>query len=120
MPQYVDGFVLPVPTKNLARYRALARKAAKIWMEHGALQYRECIGDDLNTKFGLPFPRVIKPKKGESLMFSWIVYKSRKDRDRINVKVMKDPRLAAMCDPKDMPFDCKRMLCGGFTTFVVG
>jgi uncharacterized protein YbaA (DUF1428 family) len=89
-------------------------------MEHGALEYRECVGDDLDTKFGLPFPRVIKPKKGETVVFAWIVYKSKKERNRIMVKVMKDPRLNSMMDPKGMPFDCKRMLCGGFNTLVVG
>lgn len=117
---YVDGFVLPVPKKNIPAYRRLAQKAAKIWKEHGALEYRECVGDDLAVKFGLPFPRTIKVKPSETVVFSWIVYKSRAQRDRVNAKVMKDPRLATMCDPKNMPFDCKRMSWGGFKVLVQG
>ncbi|MEP0846224.1 MAG: DUF1428 domain-containing protein [Phycisphaerae bacterium] len=117
---YVDGFVLPVPKKNIPAYRRLAQQAAKIWKEHGALEYRECVGDDLGVKFGLPFPRTIKVKPGETVVFSWIVYKSRAQRDRVNAKVMKDPRLATMCDPKKMPFDCKRMSWGGFKVLVQG
>lgn len=116
--RYVDGFVLPVPKKNLAAYRRLARKAGRIWREHGALEYRECAGDDLNLKWAVPFPRLAKLKPGETVVFSWIIYKSRAHRDRVNVKVMKDPRLTAMCDPKDMPFDCKRIACGGFKVLV--
>ena len=118
MAHYVDGFVLPVPKKNLNAYRRIAQKAAKIWREHGALDYKECVGDDLNVKFGVPFPRGIRIKSGETVIFSYIVYKSRAHRDRVNAKVMKDPRIANMCDPKDMPFDCKRMLYGGFKTLV--
>jgi uncharacterized protein YbaA (DUF1428 family) len=118
MPKYVDGFVLPVPKKNLAAYRRMAQKASKIWKELGALEYRECVGDDLNIKFCLPFPRGIKTKPGETVFFSYIVYKSRAHRDAVNKKVMKDPRIANMCDPKNMPFDCKRMLYGGFKTLV--
>jgi len=116
--KYVDGFVLPVAKKNIAEYRRLAKKAAKIWREYGALEYRECVGDDLNVKWALPFPRGIKIKPGETVVFSWIVYKSRAHRDRVNAKVMKDPRLAEMGDPKNMPFDCKRMMYGGFKTLV--
>jgi len=112
--KYVDGFVLPVPKKNLAAYRRLARKAAKIWREYGALDYKECAGDDLKVKFGVPFPRLIKPRPGETVVFSYIVFKSRAHRDRVNAKVMKDPRVAEMCDPKKMPFDVKRMAYGGF------
>ena len=115
--RYVDGYVLPVPRKNLPAYRLMARKAGKIWREHGALEYRECAGDDLQVKWGLPFPRAFKLKRGETVVFSWIVFKSRADRDRINAKVMKDPRLNDM-DPKKMPFDVKRMVFGGFKTFV--
>ena len=118
MPHYVDGFVLPVPKKNLAAYQRMAQKASKIWLEHGALDYRECAGDDLNVKVGLPFPRGIKTKPGETVVFAYIVYKSRKDRDRVNAKVMADPRVAGLCDPKNMPFDCHRMLYGGFKTLV--
>jgi len=115
---YVDGFVLPLPKKNIAEYRRIAKKAAKIWREYGALEYRECVGDDLNVKWALPFPRGIRIKPGETVVFSWIVYKSRAHRDRVNAKAMKDPRLAEMGDPKNMPFDCKRMMYGGFKTLV--
>lgn len=118
MPHYVDGFVLPVPKKNLAAYRRLAQKASKLWREHGALDYRECVGDDLAVKVGTPFPRGIAAKSGETIVFSYIVYKSRAHRDRVNALVMKDPRIAKMCDPKKMPFDCNRMLYGGFKTIV--
>ena len=118
MATYVDGFVLPVPKKNLAAYTRLAKKASKIFKEYGALDYKECVGDDLNAKFAMPFPRGIKTKPGETVVFSYIVYKSRAHRDKVNAKIMKDPRIAAMCDPKDMPFDCKRMLYGGFKCIV--
>jgi uncharacterized protein YbaA (DUF1428 family) len=120
--RYVDGYVLPVPKKNLQAYRRMAQKAGKIWREHGALDYKECAGDDLNVKFGVPFPRMIKLKPGETVVFSWIMFKSRADRDRINAKVMKDPRLARMMekmmDPKSRPFDHKRMVYGGFKILV--
>jgi uncharacterized protein YbaA (DUF1428 family) len=96
----------------------MAKKAGAIWREHGALEYRECVGDDLKVKFGVPFPRSVKAKPGETVVFSWIVFKSRAHRDRVNSKVMKDPRLANMCDPKSMPFDCKRMAWGGFKVLV--
>jgi uncharacterized protein YbaA (DUF1428 family) len=115
--RYVDGYVLPVPGKNLPAYRRMARKAGKIWREHGALEYRECAGDDLRVKYGMPFPRQMKLKRGETVVFSWIVYKSRAHRDRVNAKVMKDPRLAGM-NSKPMPFDLKRMVYGGFKTLV--
>jgi uncharacterized protein YbaA (DUF1428 family) len=111
---YVDGFLLPVPRKNLAAYRRMAAKAGKIWREHGALEYRECVGDDLDVKYGLPFPKAMKLKAGEIPVFSWIVYKSKGDRDRVNAKVMKDPRM----DAKSMPFDLKRMAYGGFKILV--
>lgn len=113
---YVDGYVLPLPKKNLAAYRRMATKASKIWREHGALEYRECVGDDLDVKFGTPFPKGIKTKPGETVVFAYVVYKSRAHRDKVNAKVMKDPRLAEMCDPKNMPFDCARMISGGFKT----
>ncbi len=116
--RYVDGYVLPVPKKNLQTYRRMAQKAGKIWREHGALEYRECAGDDLNVKFGVSFPRTVRLKRGETVVFSWIVFKSRAHRDRVNAKVMKDPRLANMMDAKSMPFDCKRMICGGFKVIV--
>ncbi len=112
---YVDGFVLPVPRKNLAAYRRMAQKAGRIWQEYGALEFRECVGDDLDVKMGKSFPRQLQLKRGETVVFSWIVYRSRAHRDQVNAKVMKDPRLAA--DTK-MPFDVKRMLYGGFKTLV--
>jgi uncharacterized protein YbaA (DUF1428 family) len=115
--RYVDGYVLPVPKKQMQTYRRIAQKAGRIWREHGALEYRECVGDDLNVKWGVGFPRMIKLKGGETVVFSWIVFKSRAHRDRVNAKVMKDPRLANM-DPKSMPFDIKRMVYGGFKTLV--
>ena len=115
---YVDGFVLPLPQKNLADYRRMSATAGKVWKDHGALEYRECVGDDLNVKMGLPFPRLVKPKAGEAVVFSWIVYKSRAHRDRVNAKVMKDPRLAASMEGKPMPFDMKRMAYGGFKVIV--
>ena len=116
--RYVDGFVLPIPTKNLPAYRRMARKAGRIWREHGALEYRECAGDDFNVKQVVPFPRQMKIKRGETVVFAWIGYKSRAHRDRVNAKVMKDPRLAKMCAPNNMPFDCKRLVCGGFKVLV--
>ncbi len=116
--RYVDGFVLAVPKKNLQAYRRMARKAEKIWRELGALDYKECVGEDLKVKLGIPFPRMIKVKPGETVVFSWIMYKDRAHRDRVNAKVMKDPRIASMCDPKSMPFDCKRMCYGGFEVLV--
>jgi uncharacterized protein YbaA (DUF1428 family) len=115
---YVDGFVLPVPKKKLAAYKKMARLAGKIWREHGALQFRECVGDDLNIKMGLPFPKLVKPKAGETILFSYIVYKSRAHRDRVNAKVMKDPRLGASMEGVEMPFDVKRMAYGGFKVLV--
>jgi uncharacterized protein YbaA (DUF1428 family) len=116
--RYVDGFVLPVPKKNLAAYRRLAQKASKIWKEHGALEYRECAGDDLNVKMGLPFPRMMKTKPGETVVFAWIVYKSRAHRDSVNAKVMKDERIAKMMQNDSPPFDYKRMAYGGFEVIV--
>ena len=116
--RYVDGYVLPVPRKKLQAYRRLARKAGKIWREHGALEFLECVGEDLTVKMGAPFPRRIKLKPGETVMFSWVGFKSRAHRDRVNARVMKDPRLATMCDPKNMPFDVKRMSYGGFKILV--
>lgn len=118
MPKYTDGFVLPVARRNLKAYIRLARKAARIWREYGALDYKECVGDDLKSEFAMPFPRGIRTRPGETVVFSWIVYKSRAHRDKVNAKIMKDPRIAAMCDPKDMPFDSKRMLHGGFKVVV--
>jgi uncharacterized protein YbaA (DUF1428 family) len=116
--RYVDGFVLPVPRKNLGAYRRLARKCGKIWMEYGALEYVECVADDVKPGKFTSFPQSVKLKPGEVVWFSWIVYKSRKHRDQVNAKVMKDPRLGATMDPKAMPFDSKRMVYGGFRTMV--
>ena len=114
---YVDGYVLPVPKKNVDAYRRMAKKASKIWREHGALEYRECVGDDLDIKGLVPFPQRIKVKKDETVIFAWVVFKSRAHRDRVNAKVMKDPRLTEM-DPHAMPFDHKRMSFGGFKVLV--
>ena len=118
MGRYVDGFVLPVQKKNVQAYRRLARAAGKIWREHGALEYRECAGDDLKVKMGMPFPRMARLKRGETVFFSWIVYKSRAHRDRVNAKVMKDPRIPRMMAGKSMPFDMKRIAYGGFKILV--
>jgi uncharacterized protein YbaA (DUF1428 family) len=115
---YVDGFVVPVPRKNLPAYRRLAKKAGKIWREYGALDYKEWISDDVKVGKWTSFPRSVKLKRGETVVFAWIAYKSRADRDRINAKVMKDPRLSAMMDPKSMPFDGKRLIYGGFKLLI--
>ncbi len=115
---YVDGFVVPVPKAKLAAYRAMARKAGKVWREHGAIDYHECIADDVTVGKRTSFPRSVKLKAGEVVVFSYIVYKSRRDRDRINKAVMTDPRLQSMMDPKTMPFDGKRMFWGGFKSLV--
>ena len=116
--RYVDGFVVPVPTDKLPAYRRMAQKTGKVWMEHGALEYVECVADDVKPGKRTSFPQSVKLKPGEIVVFSYIVYKSRAQRDRIMAKVMKDPRLAAMMDPTTMPFDAKRMFYGGFKTLV--
>ena len=118
--RYVDGFVVPVPKKKLAAYRRLAQKAGKVWREHGAIEFCECVADDVKWGKRTSFPRSVKLKPSETVFFSYIVYKSRKDRDRVNAKVMKDPRLNAMGGIDDMPFDAKRMIFGGFKVFVAG
>jgi len=116
---YVDGFVLPVPEKNLKAYRAIAQKAGKIWREHGALQYVEAVGDDLDNNWGVSFPKLIKVKPGEKPLFSFIIYKSRADRDKVNKKVMADPRMQKiMKKGEPMPFELKRMAYGGFKYLV--
>jgi uncharacterized protein YbaA (DUF1428 family) len=115
---YVDGFIVPVPKRKLAAYRAMARRAGKVWREHGALEYREWVADDVKVGKRTSFPRSVKLKPGETVVFSWIVYKSRAQRDSINKKVMKDPRLADMMDMKSLPFDGKRMIYGGFKLLV--
>ncbi|MDQ2660094.1 MAG: DUF1428 domain-containing protein [Verrucomicrobiota bacterium] len=116
--KYVDGYLIPVPLKNLPAYRRMAQKAGKIWRELGALEFRETVGDDMEAEFALPFPRTLKTKPGETVVFSWIVFKSRAQRDAVNKKIMKDPRLASMMDPKKTPFDAKRMVYGGFKMMV--
>ena len=116
--KYVDGFVLPVPKKKVAAYKRMAQTAGKVWREHGALDYIECIADDVKPGKLTSFPQSVKLKSGETVVFAYIVYKSRAHRDRVNAKVMKDPRIAGMCDPKAMPFDCNRMQYGGFKTLV--
>ena len=118
MANYVDGFVVPVPKRKLDGYRRLSRKAGKVWREHGALEFRECVGDDVPVGKITSFPRSVKVKRGETVLFSWIVFKSRAHRDRVNAKVMADPRLADMMDMKDAPFDPKRMIYGGFKVVV--
>lgn len=118
MAHYVDGFIIPVPKKNLDAYRRMALKAAKVWKEYGALEVRECVAEDVKVGKVTSFPRSVKVKPGETVVFSWIVYKSRKDRDRINAKVMEDPRIAKMMNPKEMPFDAMRMIFGGFDVVV--
>jgi uncharacterized protein YbaA (DUF1428 family) len=116
---YVDGLIVPVPRKNLAAYRAMAKKAGKVWREHGALTYTECVADDVKVGKRTSFPRSVKLKAGEVVVFSWITYKSRGQRDRTMAKVMKDKRLAAMMNMKAMPFDGKRMIFGGFKAFIM-
>jgi len=115
---YVDGFVLAVPKIKLPAYRRMARKAGKVWKEHGALEYIECVEDDVKPGKTTSFPQSVKLKPGEVVIFAWIIYKSRAQRDRINAKVMNDPRLASMMDPKTLPFDGKRMFWGGFKVLV--
>ena len=118
MPKYVDGYVLPVPKKNLAAYRKMAATAAKVWRDHGALEYFECAGEDLAVKWGVPFPKQLKLKPGETVVFAFVVFKSRAHRDRVNARGREDPRLAKMMDPKKMPFDAARMNYGGFNVIV--
>ena len=115
---YVDGFIVAVPKKNLAAYRRMARKAGKVWREHGALDYREWVAEDVKVGKRTSFPRSVKLKPGETVVFSWITYKSRAQRDRINAKVMADKRLTEMMNIKSLPFDAKRMIYGGFESLV--
>ena len=115
---YVDGFVVPVPKKNVEAYKRLAKKAGKIWKEYGALEFRECVADDVKKGKWTSFPRSVKLKPSETVFFSWIVYKSRKHRDQVMAKVMKDKRIAKMMSGKDMPFDAKRMIFGGFKVMI--
>lgn len=115
---YVDGFVLPLPKSNLDSYRAIANKAGQIWREHGALEFRECIADDVKPGQVTSFPQSVDLKEDETVVFSWITYESREHRDQVNAKVMSDPRMADMMKPEAMPFDGKRMIYGGFDTLV--
>jgi len=114
--RYVDGYVLPVPKKKLKVYARMAQMGANVWMKHGALDYKECVGEDLKTKWGKPFSRMMKLKPGETVVFAWVVFKSRAHRDRVNAKVMQE--MEKMCDMKEMPFDIKRMVYGGFKALV--
>jgi uncharacterized protein YbaA (DUF1428 family) len=118
--RYVDGFVVPVPKRKVAAYRRMAQKAGKVWREHGAIEYFECVADDVQPGKHTSFPQSVKLKPGETVVFAYIVYKSRAHRDRVNAKVMKDPRLKSMMDPKALPFDGKRMFWGGFKVMVEG
>ena len=115
---YVDGFVLPVPVKNLRAYRRMAQLAGKVWREHGALDYREFVADDVKVGKWTSFPRAVKKKPNETVVFAWITYKSRAARDKVNAKVMADPRLKVMMDASNAPFDAKRMIYGGFESLV--
>jgi uncharacterized protein YbaA (DUF1428 family) len=116
---YVDGFVIPIPKKNVPKYVKLAKLASRVWMDHGALQYVEAIGEDLKTSHGLPFPKALRLKPSETVVFAWITYESKAHRDRVNAKVMKDPRLLESIEKaKTMPFDMKRMQHGGFKAVV--
>ena len=117
---YVDGFVLPVPKKNVQAYRRIARKFGKVWRDHGALAFRECVADDVKMGKWTSFPRSVKLKRGETVVWSYILYKSRAHRDRVNAKVMKDPRMTSIMNPKALPFDGKRMIFGGFKVLVEG
>lgn len=117
MAKYVDGFVIVVPKKNIEAYKKISKRAGKIWLEYGALEYRECVSDDVNVDFGLPFPKLVHAKKNEVVLFSWIVYKSKGHRNRVNKKVMADERLNKDC-ADSMPFDIKKMSYGGFEMIV--
>lgn len=119
MACYVDGFVICIPTRKIEAYRKMSATAGKVWIKHGALDYKECVGDDLNTKFGVPFPKQMSAKKGETVVFAFITFKSRAHRDKVNGKVMKDPEMdCGGEDMKDMPFDPERMVYGGFKSIV--
>jgi len=118
MPKYVDGFVAPVPKKKVAAYREMSRRCGKVWRDHGALEYVECVADDVKPGKWTSFPQSVKLKPGEVVWFSWISFKSRRDRDRVNAKVMKDPRMAGMMNADALPFDAKRMIYGGFEVAV--
>ena len=118
MAQYVDGFVLPIPKDKVDVYRGIAEEAAKIWREHGALEYRECIAEDMDAKEMVSFPRLASAGPDETVVFAWILFESRSSRDEVNAKVMADERLKGMCEKGQVPFDYKRMAYGGFQTLV--
>ncbi len=118
MSKYIDGFVLPIPKDKVETYRAIAEKASKIWREHGALEYRECLIEDPNAHDMVSFPQLAGATAEEAVVLAYIMYSSRAHRDEVNARVMADPRLSEMCDPKAMPFDCARMAYGGFSTIV--
>ena len=118
MSEYVDGFLLVIPAANLAKYKKMATMGAKVWIGHGALDYRECVSDDLQVGFGTSFAKLLKLKEGEVAVFAWITYKSKAHRNKVNALVMKDTRLSEMCSADDMPFDGKRMSWAGFKTLV--
>jgi uncharacterized protein YbaA (DUF1428 family) len=118
MPRYVDGYVVPMAKKKLRAYKKIATLASRVWREHGALEYRECVGEDLAPAMGIHSTKLCEAKKGETVVLAWIVYKSRAHRDRVNAKVMQDPRMASMCDSADLPFDCSRVAFGGFEVLV--
>lgn len=115
---YIDAFVIPVKKSKLPAYRKMVRFGCRIWTEHGALDYKECVGEDLKAPWALAFPKGIRAKPGETVVFSWILYKSRAHRDKVSAKAMQDPRMAAFMKPDEMPFDAKRMLYGGFAVMV--
>lgn len=118
MAAYVDGFVIPLPKRNLARYRRIARAAGKIWMEYGAVEFRECVADDFTATGGTSFRKLLRLKPNETAIFSWIAYRSKADRKRVTARVMKDPRILRIMTDEDNPFDVKRMTYGGFKTLV--
>jgi uncharacterized protein YbaA (DUF1428 family) len=118
MTHYTDAFVIPLPKDKIDDYRRIAQKAGEVWRDHGALEYRECVGEDLDVKSQVPFPHLINSTPDETVVLAWIVFKSRAHRDEVNAKVMKDPRMAEMMDPNAMPFDCKRIAYGGFEVLV--
>lgn len=115
---YVDGYVIPISKKRIAQYKKMAALGCKVWMDHGAVDYRECVGDELASKWGVPFTKLLKTKPSETVAFSWIVFKSKAHRNKVNAAVMKDPRIANSMNMKTMPFDPKKMCYGGFKTLV--
>lgn len=118
MSRYVDGFVIVIPKRNVAKYKKMAAAAGKVWMSYGALEYVEAVGDDLNVKMCNTFPNLTRKKPNETVFFSYVVYKSRKHRDSVNKKIMSDPAMSEMCDPNDLPFEMKKLYYGGFKPLV--